>query len=288
MFHRGAFYRLEIERFRSRWFLAEEFKAHAPRLDSEPHYHIALYTDGDGSWMDMDGVHRAEERELLLLPPFHPHMILACRPETYRIMILTFLYRHGDDYFQQPFKNLLAQYVDGVVPETPTSLSLSLPLARTMEERLETLLDAVLSHSPYRHVDVNDSFNNVITFLHRILVEKSGDQLGEDVAFRLDKIKNHLDRFPENDLSLEDLGRMASMSKEHLVRSFKRRFGLPPVQYRRSRRMDKAVSLLLNTNLAINAIAEATGFGDIYHFSKTFKDAFSVSPRNYRGRTIQD
>ena len=53
-------------------------------------------------------------------------------------------------------------------------------------------------------------------------------------------------------------------------------------QYVISYRLKLAKAMLESTKKSIAEIAEQTGFTDASYFTKTFKSAFDVSPKDYR------
>lgn len=83
-------------------------------------------------------------------------------------------------------------------------------------------------------------------------------------------------------VTLGDLARAAGVSKTHLTRVFQQALGVSPVEALRQVRLDRAAGLLARTNLAVQQVAEATGFPNAFHFSKVFHLAYGVSPRAFR------
>lgn len=63
---------------------------------------------------------------------------------------------------------------------------------------------------------------------------------------------------------------------------FKEWSGTSPVKYRNGIRISAARSLLKNSNLSISEIASEVGFDDPYYFSRIFKKAVGLSPRQLR------
>ncbi len=284
--HDGKFFRLEIERIRSRAFLAEEYRDLAPEVHALPHYHLALVTDNSGSWMDEGGLHKVRENELLLIPPYYPHMILACRPETYRMIILTFRYRNGDEFIDWSFDRLLASYTGVKKLDLPTSIQLSSAKASQMEELMEKLLDELLSISPRREIGVQQNFLELISFVYK-LGKNSGKSGGAvENIIEINKIRDSFDRNPEDNTPLDVLAGKLNVSKEHFIRLFKREYGVPPGHYRQERRLEKALSLLLNSQLTIGETAIAAGFENIYYFSRMFKQYYMLSPQKYRQQAM--
>lgn len=285
---RDKFYRLNIERLRSRIFKAEEYIENVHAVHSLPHYHIALYTDNKGSWLDENGIHQAQEHELLLIPPYSPHMILACRPETYRIIILTFSYYCNNEILDIPFERLIEHYSGCKIPELPKNIPLSRHKASQMEELLERLLDELLSTSSCREVHVQECFLKLITSVYELSKQSISNDLDTEIREKMARIKKSFDRTPENNTPLNELAEKVHMSKEHFIRTFKKIYGDPPGRFRQLRRLEKAVKLLLNSNMKIKDIATNCGFESIFYFSKIFKQHFSVSPKEYRRQAERD
>lgn len=74
-------------------------------------------------------------------------------------------------------------------------------------------------------------------------------------------------------------------SQHYLIRSFKRAFGISPVQYRIALQMREAERLLSVTDMPVREIAIHLGYRDGYYFSRMFKRKCGVSPVHFRERT---
>lgn len=68
--------------------------------------------------------------------------------------------------------------------------------------------------------------------------------------------------------------------------TFRRRWeeavGVPPARYLQELRIAEACRLLVETPLQIKAVAQSTGFGDEFYFSRRFRIEVGQSPRDYR------
>jgi transcriptional regulator GlxA family with amidase domain len=80
------------------------------------------------------------------------------------------------------------------------------------------------------------------------------------------------------------LARVSGVSEAHFARSFKEAFGLPPHRYLLTRRIEKAKTLLRDTDLSITDIAFQTGWGSLGTFGRTFRDVTGESPGELRAR----
>jgi AraC-like DNA-binding protein/mannose-6-phosphate isomerase-like protein (cupin superfamily) len=90
----------------------------------------------------------------------------------------------------------------------------------------------------------------------------------------------------ENDFprgwKLEELQRIAHMSRSSLMRVFRKATGQTPIEYLTRLRIQKALELLRTTDLNMTEIAFRTGFTDSNYFSRQFKKVQHQSPTQYR------
>jgi AraC-like DNA-binding protein len=77
---------------------------------------------------------------------------------------------------------------------------------------------------------------------------------------------------------------VSGVSAAHFARSFKEAFGVPPHRYLLTRRIERAVALLRDTDLSITEIAFQTGWKSLGTFGRTFRDITGESPGEVRTR----
>lgn len=78
----------------------------------------------------------------------------------------------------------------------------------------------------------------------------------------------------------DDLG----ISVRQLERLFRQHLGTTPTRHHQEMRLERARSLLLQTELSVLEVAVACGFGSAGHFTRVYHGAFGVTPREQRGR----
>lgn len=83
-------------------------------------------------------------------------------------------------------------------------------------------------------------------------------------------------------LSLQEISSEANMGKYHFSHMFKKYYGISPIQYFNSQKMEVACRLLTETNDNIEEIAEQIGYENVSYFRKVFKNYFGISPSVYR------
>ena len=86
----------------------------------------------------------------------------------------------------------------------------------------------------------------------------------------------------ETKIDLEACAKKASMSKYHFCRVFKRFFGMPPIQFIKFLRVNRAKELLNRNDLNIGEIAFTIGFNDQDSLTRAFKKYTGVTPGAYR------
>ena len=91
-------------------------------------------------------------------------------------------------------------------------------------------------------------------------------------------IKEH---FREN-LDLDMLAEIAHVSKYHLSHTFTKEYGISPISYLLSLRMQESRDLLRTTNFPLSHIARVAGFSSPSYFSQRFRQAEGMSPAQYR------
>jgi transcriptional regulator GlxA family with amidase domain len=83
-------------------------------------------------------------------------------------------------------------------------------------------------------------------------------------------------------LTIDRLAAQAHLSRRTFVRSFRAATGTTPAAWIRARRLDAARRLLETTDLSIDQISGACGFGNAVTLRQNFAAAFSTTPTEYR------
>lgn len=86
---------------------------------------------------------------------------------------------------------------------------------------------------------------------------------------------------------LSDMANVALVSEGHLCRLFKQSVGCGPMKAMRLMRVDRAATMLAESNLKVNEVSTLVGFENAFHFSRCFREAFGISPRAYRTKAAQ-
>ena len=99
---------------------------------------------------------------------------------------------------------------------------------------------------------------------------------------KLARALDYIDSNLREDMSLAGLAEAVAMSTSHFAHAFKQTTGLSPHRFVLERRIERAKSLLRETDLAITEIAHRIGCASHSHFSVLFHRATGLTPRDFR------
>lgn len=94
-------------------------------------------------------------------------------------------------------------------------------------------------------------------------------------------VRNYIDNNYETDLNLDLLSRIRFISKFHLLRLFKKHYGLTPRQYLIDKRIAKSKEQLKN-GMSVTETCFSVGFESLGSFSTLFKGKTGKSPSEFK------
>lgn len=116
------------------------------------------------------------------------------------------------------------------------------------------------------------------------LLERAGNWKADQQAVKaptsLLRVRDLLHENIREEVSLEYLASEAGVSKYHLLRSFRKQFGLPPHAYQLQQRVLE-VKRLIEHGFLVADIAMECGFTDQSHLNKVFRAYVGTTPGKY-------
>lgn len=95
-------------------------------------------------------------------------------------------------------------------------------------------------------------------------------------------VRHYIDTHYKEPLTLDDLAREAHVNKFYLSHVFKEEYGMSPISYLLSRRIEEGRYLLRETNMSLSQISQILGFSSASYFSQSFRRSEGMSPIDYR------
>ncbi|MCJ9668714.1 MULTISPECIES: AraC family transcriptional regulator [unclassified Neorhizobium] len=87
----------------------------------------------------------------------------------------------------------------------------------------------------------------------------------------------------EHPLPVEELAKVAGLSRAHFSRIFAASEGVPPAEFVLQKRLERAIKLLTKTDsMPVKEVAIRSGFRDANYFSKVFRRAYGTNPTEFR------
>ncbi|WP_270166824.1 AraC family transcriptional regulator [Paenibacillus sp. SYP-B4298] len=178
---------------------------------------------------------------------------------------------------EQPYACIVVAFRDDGAPPVPRA-SQWLDRA-TYQEFIDQILTEYYSQSPDLH--------KLACYIYGQLYWNCQSPLGSlqqqnkrirEIQLLMDWIEQH---FMEP-IRLELLAELSGISLPHLHTVFKQHTGQSPYQYIQARRLKEAKILLVSTPLSVKEIATKSGFRDVGHFCRVFKQSVGVTAQSFR------
>lgn len=87
-------------------------------------------------------------------------------------------------------------------------------------------------------------------------------------------------------ITVSEIAQAVGLSTSWFSGLFKTQVGVPPFQYLKKARLERARQLLEATLLNIKVVAAEVGYNDCTHFMREFKKAYDSTPSEYRDAYI--
>jgi AraC family transcriptional regulator len=133
-----------------------------------------------------------------------------------------------------------------------------------------------------RHPAREIAMEAIILQLLALTTRTSGSARHNGESFWLKKVRAFLDAQYLSEHRLCDLASLAGVHRVHLVREFRKHYGVTIGQHIRKRRIAHACELLARSDLLLREIARVCRFVDQSHFSRQFKKLSGLTPAEYR------
>ena len=100
-------------------------------------------------------------------------------------------------------------------------------------------------------------------------------------------VKSYIDNNYDKDVNLDLLSRLRFVSKFHLLRLFKKHYGLTPRQYLIDKRIEKSKEQLIK-GMSVTETCLVVGFESLGSFSTLFKTKTGKSPTEFKKSNFQE
>jgi AraC-like DNA-binding protein len=123
----------------------------------------------------------------------------------------------------------------------------------------------------------------ILLLLMAGFMEKAGVK-SRHTDVRITKCLDYIHENTDKDISIRQLADIACLTEDHLIRVFRREINATPLKYIHAKKMEKALLLLITTELSIRDIALELSIDNTSYFNRLFKAYMGETPTQYRER----
>lgn len=226
-----------------------------------PCYSFEYVYEGEGELQENNEIHKVSAGDFFILHPNCYHHYHANPKNPWKKI---FLMIDGDTTLPSV---MLKQYNIYDITYFPQ-------LCNPLE--LETIFELLKSNN----ANISQKFETLLCSLIIELAHLSKTTFSEISAINV--AKNFIDKKINTKLTLEEIAAYTNVSVSFLCREFKKAFGVTPYTYILRAKIEFAKTMLLETNITVQTIAERFSFADAAHFSKAFSKIVGISPSKFR------
>ena len=127
-----------------------------------------------------------------------------------------------------------------------------------------------------------------VVLLHELVHLNSGIRHGNPPArgglapWQQRTVASYIDEHLGEPITLATLAQLVRLSPHHFCRAFKTSFGVPPLRYHKSCRIERAKALLANPDNSVTSVGMIIGFSETSSFTAVFRKTTGMTPTDYR------
>lgn len=165
----------------------------------------------------------------------------------------------------------------GDIPSEMINLDLSSsPTVRNMFLKMQKLWYS--KHVGYYHKCMSLMYS-VLSEIDQINSQYLPKEKYSVIKPAIDYIDEH---FLSKNIDCTHLPTLCGVSYSYFKRLFILQFGTSPIKYITQKKISHACDLLILNKHSVSDIASLSGYGDVYYFSRIFKNTIGMSPSEYK------
>ncbi|MEG9430461.1 MAG: AraC family transcriptional regulator [Christensenellaceae bacterium] len=259
------------------------------RLHRHTEFEISLILSGKGVYSTTSGEYRFEKGDMFLFSTNEYHYITDIEygdDKCFQILNIqfapAFIYESGnskDTLFMNIFLHRTTVFHNMLTRDNPYTEQIR-QLFYSIKQECEEKKPC------YR----TETRNKVISILINIFrnYNYAESTISPSASYNIEGLQKAIAYINENycyDISLDAIAAAAFLSKFHFMHLFKSTYNMTVWDYINIKRIDKALSLLANSNENVLTVAAKSGFNNSANFNRIFKKITGLTPKEYRQST---
>lgn len=115
----------------------------------------------------------------------------------------------------------------------------------------------------------------------QLIEENQHENMNESVDW-IKRCIEYIEAHATEGISVQQVAEWVGLNRTYFSTLFSSRMGMTPMMYIIKIRMDKAMRMLIDTEVSITEVAHTLGYPSLYSFTRAFKNRFSLSPTEFR------
>ncbi len=257
---------------------------HVIKKHYHDYYQIVFILNGEGEIILGNNVYNADINQVYIFKPNVEHIIKASKFKLLNIVELKF-------YCNNTISESLAYQLPSIIKDTGQSIRTAfiniVEEVKMQDKYTEHIINSLLTQIIFSLIRISDQETS---YLYRKNIDrvnykvyrtiKNEKESNEPLTAVIDYIRQNYSM----EIKLNDLAEMAYLSPIYFCSVFKEKYGVSPIQYLQSVRLENAKKLLIGTNNSITSISERVGFQSVHYFSRFFKTHEGITPNEFRRR----
>ncbi|QHT58753.1 helix-turn-helix domain-containing protein [Paenibacillus lycopersici] len=113
------------------------------------------------------------------------------------------------------------------------------------------------------------------------LMQEAAGRVQEAADAALNRTKAYMERHFDRNLTIDELAKLAGLSRYYYMRLFKACYGVSVMEYLTELRIDQAKRLLEEAKPTMRELARQVGYHDEFYFIRKFKQQVGIPPATY-------
>lgn len=233
---------------------------------------ISLIEKGSGNLLVGDTFTSFKEGDIIVFGKNLPHVL---KSEELCSMVSIFFTKEcfGKEFFNLPDLEEISSFLD----ESDKGI-----LVNSNQEKIKRLFSEFAEASKLSRFQL---FLNILEVINNSEKKQLSSflynkELSLNEGKRMSLVFDYLMKNVDKEVTLQEVAKVAAMSKNAFCRYFKQRTNKTFFQFLIEIRIERACGLLIkNPDLSVTAVSELCGFKNLSNFNRKFKEIKSVSPK---------
>ncbi|WP_274651424.1 helix-turn-helix domain-containing protein [Paenibacillus humicola] len=266
------------------FMLRYEYRKSSPAkalwLQSHDHFEIFYFHEGQGDYLIGDQIHALQPGTLIIMHGLTPHSPSSLGEHPYVRSLINFDPAYVRTASRQLFEVHVLEPFEKLCNH---AVRLQSGQQKEMEELLAKMNGLYGREGAAAYDRFRLAFLDVLLFICDVLREPVRQNREERQQPHVRDVLSYLEEHFREDVTLERLENSLHLNRHYLARTFKKWTGTTIFHYLYRRRVNQAkIDFLLQPDKTVTDVCFQTGFKNVSHFSRVFKEHEGVGPEQFR------